>query len=175
MIDSAKPYHGLPLWNNLRAGMSKAEVTALYPKRRIPLSQGCNAALDFNFWDGLSDIQMEWSVYDDENTACGVSVLNSLVKKYGDPDDVTIVTKIEVDDGTCGGLANFGKKLRSFCNSQPLSEPSVKRKIVRQWERQGVTMILRMDADKEAPRKWHLSYEPTEKPVIKNVDEIEGL
>ena len=84
------------LWQNLKAGMSKAEVTALYPTGKVSLTPQCEAKVSGQYRKGLltgvvlkfGDLmaagKKEWN----QGLECQKTVRASIVARYGDPAEV---------------------------------------------------------------------------------------
>lgn len=92
---------GEKLWNDLLAGMTKAEVEAKYPKggrADIALTGSCWGDISFGYVGGkLERVKMEWSAKD-QGGDCGTVIGKTLLEKYGKPSG----SEQERVDNDCG-------------------------------------------------------------------------
>jgi len=88
----------LELWNGLRVGMSKDEVKAIRPSRKVILNASCRGRLKPVFQD--DQLQAVRIFEDIDHNDCGRELYAALMRKYGVP----------AGQGSVGylGLTGFG-------------------------------------------------------------------
>lgn len=148
----ALPSEGMVLWNNIRAGISKAEFKALWPKRTTALADGCFADVGADFNRGkLETVKLEWSA-NDTNKRCADVVSASLHGKYGEP--VALASDVELRD--CGNeyASGLAGALAGLCKSLGGEEPKTSR--LYRWVRDGIEITFKRSGDNES--EWYLVY-----------------
>jgi hypothetical protein len=147
----------LVLWNNLRAGMSKAEFKALWPVRRTELGDGCFADIGAEFNRGkLEAVTLEYIVKDNER--CADVVSSSLASKYGEP--VAIASDTQV--GSCGNeyAGGLAGALAGLCKGLGGEDPKTSR--IYRWIKDGVEITFRRSTENEY--EWYLVYRAAVQP-----------
>jgi hypothetical protein len=155
---AASPPGNTLLWNNVHAGISKADFKALWPKRTTPLGDGCFADVGAEFSRGrLETVTLEWSAKD-TSKRCGDVVSRSLHSKYGEP--VALASDVEVGDcgnSYAGGLAGA---LAGLCEGLGGEDPKTSKYY--RWVADGVEITLKRSADNEW--QWSIKYRPALQP-----------
>ena len=145
----AKP---LVLWNNLTAGISKAEFKARYPTLRSDLGNGCVADVRADFDKGkLETVRLEYSLKD-TNKRCGEVVTQALFAKYGEP----LAAETDVTANDCGNSSGKGlmATLAALCEGMGGDEPTTTQ--YHRWVSDGVEITLKRDTGSEST--WWLAY-----------------
>lgn len=163
-IPAAPAQTGLILWNNLQAGISKAEFKALWPKRITPLGEGCFAEIGAGFNRGRLESVSLASSMKDTNKRCADVVSSSLRAKYGKP----VAEDRDVQIGDCGNSYGSGLTgaLAKLCKSMGGEDP--KTSLYYRWISNGVEITLKRSGDNEA--EWSAVY----RPAVTTSDEIES-
>lgn len=143
---------GRLIWNDLREGMTKLEVKALYPKSNVELGEGCFADLFPEYSKSrLIRVNLEWSTKD-QNERCGQVVLASLVSKYGNPP----ISETEIKANDCGNkyAGGIAGALSSLCEVTGGDEPDLFS--YGRWLKDGVEITFKRDSGDDG--KWWLVY-----------------
>ncbi|SLK12992.1 hypothetical protein SAMN06295987_1241 [Novosphingobium mathurense] len=142
----------------MRVGMTKAEVKALYPKRLVPLSEGCHAVVSTEYGTkGLTRVNLEWSIRDDSTKKCGEMVTNTLLEKYGEPS----ASEREIKENDCGSqyASGLAGKLAALCKSMGGEGPEYFQ--YHRWLIDGIEITIKVDAKADDPHWWAV-YRPIE-------------
>ena len=158
------PVKPLLLWNNIQAGITKAEFKALWPKRTTPLGDGCFADIGAGFSRGkLDSVSLEWSARD-TSKRCADVISRSLHSKYGEP--AAISSDVQIGDcgnSHAGGLAGA---LAGLCEGLGGEDP--KTNLYYRWISDGVEITLKRSANNEW--QWSIEYRQAveSSEVVKN-------
>lgn len=149
---------GPVLWGNLRVGMTKQQVRALYPKSKVALTTGCNGKLSY-FWENnkLARVAIDPPLLGSGTAVnCGLIIAASLNAKYGPPqnEDVDRQTR-DCGDGKLGNLCE------ALGGGNPI------RWRLTQWIHDGISINLRLEDTTTSPL-WTVVYAP---PMDVTVDE----
>ena len=90
---------GQVLWGDIKTGMSKAEVKALYPGMVTELSDGCRADIQLDFEKKRVSVVTLSHSATSKSATCGTVMLTSLKDKYGEPRTDQNIT--QVADTSC--------------------------------------------------------------------------
>lgn len=147
------------IWNDLRLGMAKAEVNALYPKKATSILPGCDARVNGQFVEGrLAQVSLTASK-SDPAARCAEVIEASLIRKYGQA-----VAAQEYENRKCTPLSQFRlDKFGEQCRRN-VGEPVVHLHNLA-WMSQGIQIILTREevcpcSDAPSPDVWSLLYRP---------------
>jgi hypothetical protein len=141
---------GQVLWGDIKTGMTKAEVRALYPKLAVELSPGCAATIK-PYYQGkkVASVDLEHSS-DSTSTSCSSTMAVSLKAKYGTPRSDRNVT--ERFDTSC--FNKFSCALRDAALAID-PDPNIYWQVMTWFT--GETLIT-LKRDRETD-KWSISYQ----------------
>lgn len=149
------------IWSHYKAGMTKAEVKAIY-ERVTPITAECSAVVYPGYESGkLSRIDLEYAIKGTTGTRCADVISESLVAKYGEPH----ATEREMKLNDCGNpyASGLAGALAGLCEAMTGDEPA--RYTYRRWINDGIEITLKRDASSETI--WWLAYRPAVKADVK--------
>ena len=149
------PQPGQVIWSNIKYGMTKEQVRALYPKNAtVDLGNGCSAWIDPGY---ESKIVVEVKLGGTAGTNfCDENVLASLTSKYGKPRTVDV--KVVEPEG-----ANLvGGRLGRIRAGVTEEYDTIR---TRTWFTGDTLITLELN---ETMHNWHALYQPAEirKPAL---------
>lgn len=142
------------IWNDLRVGMTKKEVKAMYPKASTKLAGDCDARVEADFTKGkLVRVNLR-NVSGATDARCGELVATTLAAKYGPP----LRSQREIKLNDCGSTYGGGlaASLAKLCESMGGNEPEYS--TLTTWQGHGVEIILKREVGDETI--WSLVYRP---------------
>lgn len=145
------------LWNNLRFGISKAEVSALYPKKTTSIAPGCQARVNGEYVEGgLATVTLV-SSRSDPAARCAEMIQATLASKYGRAESAQ-----SYENRKCTPLSQFTPgKFGELCR-QNAGEPVIS--VYRYgWMNGGVQIILSREevcpcSDSPSSDVWSIVY-----------------
>ena len=148
------------LWRDLRLGMTKSEVRALLPTRRVSVGDGCYVVVKPRYADGrVSRVDLRQSVYDKVD-GCGQRIQQTLIATYGAP----TINSISAERPNCGvyGLTDLSDAVTTLC--KVVTHNKRDRYAEQLWQRDAVEISFRMRKNVRDP-KWWASYRPLAVPA----------
>lgn len=155
------PHDARPvIWNNLRAGMTRAEVERLYPRRTTLITPSCPAQVNADYIQGrLASVRLV-SRRSNPTARCAEVVNSSMIARYGDP-----TPGFAYENRACGllgsfDLSPFGEQCRRNSGDPVIGVTSLS------WSVDDVEIILTREEvcpcrGNPSPDSWSVSYRRT--------------
>lgn len=148
------------IWNDLKLGMTKAEVSALYPKKATSIIPGCQARVNGDYVQGRLGTVNLVSFRSDPAARCAEVIQATLIRKYGSP---------QVAEGyenrKCNPLSQLiPSKFGELCR-QNSGEPVISIRSLA-WVNEGIHVVLKREevcpcVGSFSADVWSIVYQPS--------------